>query len=363
MNEATADRPGVGPIGLDLGDRTIRAAQVRRGDRGPALHAAACIRRLRPGQPLDDGEMRRLMGVLARHGFEGGRVAVALPEEKLLTNTLEHVGAGPGAGAGAPMEVVSRVELARAAGCTPPQLEVACWQLPAPARARQSSHVLAVGCLHSEADALLDAVECCGLRADALEPRAVALARACRPLLAGRQGICAILDVGWEGTTTAVVYQGVIVYHRFMTELGVGVAAQALTSGLGIDDELAAHLLLGRSALPGPAEGGPRVGVRADAEQLMSEHASRLTHELGLSLSYASHWYAQPQVDAVLLCGEGAAMPGLAGMLTHGLGTEVRVTAPRDLPLAGADAWWPGEPVDPSRTGAELMTALGLALR
>ncbi len=363
MTHAAPDKPGVGPIGLDLGGRTIRAAQVRRGERGPALHAAACITRLRPERPIDDGEMRRLMGVLARHGFEGGRVAVALPEEKLLTNTLEHVGTGPGAGAGAPMEVVSRVELARAAGCAPPQLEAACWPLPAPARARQSSHVLAVGCLHAEADALLDVVECCGLRADALEPRAVALARACRQLLTGRQGICAILDVGWEGTTTAVVYQGTIVYHRFMSELGVGVAAQALTSGLGIDDELAAHLLLGRSALPGAAEGGPRVGVRADAEQLMNEHASRLAHEMGLSLSYASHWYAQPEVDAVLLCGEGAAMPGLAGILTHGLGAEVRLTTPRDVSLAGADAWRPGGANESGGAGAELMTALGLALR
>jgi Tfp pilus assembly PilM family ATPase len=299
--------------------------------------------------------MDRLSRVLDRQGFEGNRIVVALPEDKLLSNTFEQVGQGTGA----PMGIVSRVELARSAGCAPPQLETACWSLPAPARARQSTHVLAVGCLHSEADALLDAVEQTGMRAAALEPRSVALARACGPMVAGREGICAVTDLAWEGATTTVLYRSTVVYHRFVPELGIGVVSRTLVQGLGVDDELASHLLLGGGTPEAPTSESPRTGPRADAAQLTGEHASRLAHEVGLSLSYASHWYAQPQVDLVLLCGEGASMPGVAPMLRSGVGVEIGVAR-----LGGAtritEEW--GWHLGPAG-GTELMAAVGLALR
>lgn len=336
-------RTGLSPIGLDAGERTLRAAQVRWDANGARLHALVVLPRRNPGTPLDAAEMHRLSGVLRRHGFAGSRVIASLPDDKLMVNTFEQAGSGP------PPEVVARVELARNAGCGPTQLETACWTLPAPAsRARQGSQVLAVGCLHADANAVLDVVESAGLHAAALEPRAQALVRACLPVLSARPGISAAVDLGWETVTAAVVYQGAVVYQRSIPELGVSTLARAVMTSTGVDTDAAVHLLR-RAAAGGTGHSA------ADVSRLVSEHASKTAQELGRALSYASHWYAEPQIGLVALTGEGAAGREVEAVLARDLGTEVRTVTPCDL--LGAIG-----PHDASASPVAVI-ALGLAMR
>jgi hypothetical protein len=336
-------RNGLGPIGLDAGERTVCATQVRWETGQARLHALVVLPRIKPGTPLDADEMRRLCGVLRRQGFGGRRIVAGLPDDKLMVNTFEQAGSGP------PPEVVARVELARHAGCAPTHLETACWTLPASAsRAKQGAHVLAIGCLHADADAVLDIIESPGLRADALEPRALALVRACGPVLAARPGIAAAVDLGWEAVTAAVLYQGTIVYQRSIPELGVSALARAVMTATGVDAQAAAHLLR-RSARGGSGHSA------ADVSRLIGEHAVKVSQELGRALSYASHWYAEPQIGLVALAGEGAAGPEVEAVLARELGTEVRTVTPRDL--AGEIG-----PHDAS-TNPAAVVALGLAMR
>lgn len=339
---ATKVRRGLGPIGIDAGERTIRAAQVRWEGGVARLHALVVLPRLNPGGPPDAAEFRRLSGVLRRQGFSGRRAVVGLPDDKLMVNTFEQTGSGP------PIDVVSRVELARSAGIGPTQLETACWTLPAPARAKGGSQVLAVGCSHQDADAVLDAVESGPLRAVALEPRAVALVRACLPVLASRPGIGAVVDLGWEGVNAAVVHKGEVVYQRTAPELGVSTLARAVMTATGVDAAGAVHLL--RVAARGEGAQGPM-----DVSRLLAEHVSRVAQEIGRAVSYASHWYGEPQIGVVLIAGEGAQGPGVETVLARELGTEVRIARPCDMlgPIGPAD--------DSANPGA--MTAVGLAMR
>src|SRR5688572_9407291 len=204
------------PIGLDIGARRVKAVQLEQSggsSSGWRVAAVACVNRTAPGKLMAPDEASRLWDTLDRLGFQGSRVVLAAPSDKLITGMLELPKAGP-----IPLEQIARVELARTSKVAPESFEMGCWELPVPNRAGKHVHVMAVGYPHAEAAKLLDLVEHAGFDATALDVRSCALARACAGIVSPPPGITALLDLGWASASLVLVYAGMVVYVRGLSE-------------------------------------------------------------------------------------------------------------------------------------------------
>jgi type IV pilus assembly protein PilM len=341
--------PNHSPIGIDFGGHSIKAVQLARG-RGNRwrLHAALNVPRREVGKPVDAAETLRLVAAFDRAGFVGDRAVVAVPKAELMTAMLELPPRAPGV----PFDQIARMEFARVNKCEPAAMELACWDLPAPARASKASYVMAAGCAHATADRYLDGVEEGGLDVVAMDFGTSAVARACAPLLQQRSNqSTAILDIGYGAASVILVQNGMLTYERVMGEAGVRSLASALGKQLELDEAEIDFVI--RDS--GFGEPGDRRGAEqfADTRRVITAHFAPLVHEVRLTFGYNEHQYPDAPVDALLLLGGGAAIPGLAAHLRAALEVDVRVVTPTEVVECPADLM--------ARATPALMTAFGLA--
>src|SRR6185295_15026013 len=97
-----------------------------------------------------------------------------------------------------------------------------------------------------------NALEDAGLDVGGMDARPLALARACAPVTAARNGIAAALDLDWGLTTACVLFQGSIIYHRSTAETCLQAALSAVRESLGVSEDLAARILLRPASDNGP---------------------------------------------------------------------------------------------------------------
>ncbi|HYE01652.1 MAG TPA: hypothetical protein VD963_00310 [Phycisphaerales bacterium] len=338
-------------IGLDLGPTHVRAVQFRRLGRPGAAAAVASFPRRETGPLLGADEAARVARVLDRQGFSGRTVVVGVPDELLLSATLE-LPPGPAP----PLEAAARVELARSAGCGPMSLEVSCWRLPAGTRGRESAAGLAAGCLHRDATALLDALEAGGLVPVALEPRPAAAVRACGALFAETGSICGLVEIDGPGTVITITNQGAITYTRFAADRGLAALAGRLAQDLSIVPELAERLLarLGAPAAGPPAGPEARTSLLDEARPLVREYLAEVAEDLALALSYAAHRYPEAAVGPVVVAGPGARLHATASALAERIETPVTIANP--AAQLGESPIVPGPLCDPG-----VLVAAGLA--
>lgn len=326
------------PIGLDIGPRHIHAAQLD-GSR-LSLLASASIARTSPGSPFDGAEAARLESVLYRAGFEGHECVIGVPDDQLVTSVLEL----PPRSSGAPIEQLARLELARVHKLDPGAFEMASWDLPAPARAGDASHIMAAACANAPANTLLDAVESAGLSVLSLDIRPWALTRACERLIKA-DASAVLLDIAEHGALLTAVRGGVPVYERTMRESGMTSLRDRVAKAMSIEPGVADFLL---SSLERPSEDGE---ARDVALRIAREHVDQLQLEVRSALEYVVHRYPEP-VTWLGLSGPGALLPGVVQCLERGLECRVMRLTPRELlPTVQAEA-----------DNSGLITALGLAL-
>ena len=180
------------PIGIDVGARYVKAVQLSRSIQAPRIEAAARFPRLSPAGDLDGQEVRHVCEVLRRQGFRRNQAVLAVPDEKLLTASMEL----PPRSSGAPVGEIARSELARIHGCDGESLEVSHWDLPSPARS-SATHVMAVACPHDQADAYLDILAGHGLDVVGLDFPAHAIAQAISPAASSTDGMAAADAKAW----------------------------------------------------------------------------------------------------------------------------------------------------------------------
>jgi type IV pilus assembly protein PilM len=342
------------PIGVDVGPRAINAIQVSwKGGRWH-IEAAAVVDRPAPEPgaaraPLAPGEAARLQDVLYRQGFTGGRIALAVPDSQLLTAVLEL----PPRGSGAPIEQLAMMELARVHKREPASLEMACWDIPAPARPGEASYIMAAACAHDDASQILDSFERAGLAVEALDARAWAMARACAPALKDDQNVSTLLELGEAGSSLVIIRSGVVVYDRLMPEAGLAALRARLSSELRVETEVSDFLLFGGQG------GQPSAAAQTDAPQspaaaaIIEEYTESVVQELRSAMDYALHRYPG-SMDRLLVMGAGAGIPGLPARLAAGLGVPARSIAPVDVAdVAGT--------LETTCRNPGLTTALGLA--
>lgn len=338
-----------GPIGIDVAHRQIRATQMGRTTGGWRVEAAATFPRVAPAATIDRAEVEELRSLLNSQGFKGNSIVLAVPADKLLTGILEM----PPRASGAPIEQLARAELARMHKCEAVGFEMACWDLPAPARATNSTFVMAAACTHADANELLDVFEHEGFTVKGLDIQASAAARACHPLLEDVSGIAAILDMGWASARLALLYQDVIVYERNLPKSGMASVVQALVpdfdAKMGVSEQLLAIISTDK---PDTADAqvrteDPKVRAALDA------HFEVILQEMRIPLSYVANQYPDAGLDRLLLIGCGAELTGLEAHLAAKLDCPVQAVKPSDL----GDA-----PQDVNRNyGACLTVAVGLS--
>jgi len=313
------------PVGVDVGRRHIKAAQFNRGGAAWRAPCVAVARRDAADGTLVAEDARQVRQLLGSRGLRGDAVVLALPAEMVLTGILEL----PPRDSGAPIDRLAGQELARMHNGDPDSIEVACWDLPAPARAANTTFVMAVGCRHDDANGLMDLFEEQGLHVEALEVHACAVARACRGLIAETSGLAGILDVGWASARLVLVYRGVIVYERRLAKGGLDGLLRSLGQELGLSTDAAERLLrdggLSNGTGQAPGEGRGAGGFAADA------CFSAMIDEMRIPLSYLANQYPDVSMERLVLVGGGATIPGLKEYLSAGLGVPVQVAGPTDL--------------------------------
>jgi len=294
------------PIGVDVGERYIKAVQFSRSGGKWQISAATGIKRDNQRADISGAEVCRLRKQLSESGFHGNRLVLAVPGDKLLTGIMEL----PPASSGAPMDMLARSELARMHKCDAQSFEMASWQLPAPARAANTTFVMGAACTHADADSLLDCFEAEGFVVERLEIQSQAMARACGPLLNASKGLAGILDLGWTAPRLVLLYNGVVIYQRKLPKSAYGAMVGELAGELGIDTAQVEKMLSGADqAQPRPEA----------ANACLERYVAGIIEEMRIPLSYVSNQYPDAASDRLLLVGGGAQLDGLARRLAEAM--------------------------------------------
>lgn len=316
------------PIGLDIGSRHVKAVQLERahGKSGWRLAAGACFPRQDPGAPTQADELSKIASILNRRGFRGNQVVVPVPTEKLIGGVLDV----PARTAAVPIEQIARMELARTSRCPPDSFEMGFWDLPASSRDNRKPQVMAVGCVHQDADSLIETFSSGGLDIVALDVRSSALVRAMAPACSGGQSLFAILDLGWGSASMVLTVAGAIVFTRALPDAGTRMLHESLRSRLGLDADVVDYFL----NEPGVASAGPtraETDLPAEARNLLTAYLDSLVQELKVSVSYVTQEYPDTPLSGLLLSGSNAGMPYLSKYLKDALDLEAQVVMPSQL--------------------------------
>lgn len=314
-------------IGVDVGRRAIKAAQLLRVDGAYRISALSSLPRPEAERDVSEADPRAMKEVFRRQGFVGSGIVLAAPQNRLLQAALEL----PAKVADAPIEQIVRMEMSRLHGVTPDSFEMACWAFKGPSDSRPMMHTLAVGCPHAAANEFLDVFENAGFRVVAMDVRIAAATRACKPLLLAPPQITAIVDLGWRCTSVLFVCGTSIIYERSLQAAALGELTAKLMEAFKIPFESAYQILGAVGPIP---EELPQTYDRESLNAIRKHtttHFDRLLDELKVPLSYANHQFAGERVGRILLIGGGAAVPQLASYFEQRLGVEVRRASPSDL--------------------------------
>lgn len=314
-------------IGVDIGQRTIKAAQLAWSGGRCRIHALSLLPRPDAEKEINAADALTLHAVLKRQGFHGKQVVLAAPEKHLLRGALEV----PAKLAGAPVDQVVRMELSRLHNVPPDSFEMAYWDLRSPGSTKPMTQMLAVGCPHDTADSLLDAFEGCGFRVAALDVRSAAAARACRPLVLPAPEITGIIDLGWRSSWLLFVCGASLVYERSLDGVFLADLTEQLMAAFGIPLDAACQII-GAVGPDLPEQPGRLDRETSEAIHThLRAHSDKLIDELRTPLSYANRHFPGEGVKRLLLLGGGAAVAQLASYCEERLGTEVRMVSPGAL--------------------------------
>lgn len=319
------------PIGIDVGGRTIKAAQLRLSGARHQLAAVTILTRAKIGQDIDREEAANLRRTVRRQGFYGNEIVLAAPEEVLLRGILEL----PRQVSGAPTMQIARMELSRVHGVAPDSFEMACWESPPSDKSKSTAQAIAIGCPHEAANAFIDIFESAGLSVCALDTRTAAAARACAPMTLPAPAVTSILDLEWSSTQLLLVRGEQVIYERFLEDIHVSTLASALSEKFGIEQQAASEIVYAVGLAPGAEKAQadePQCNIEIESiRKILRSHFDTVLEELKATFAYANHQYPGDGIQRMLAIGEGAGISGLAQYLHSALPADVMPAAPGDL--------------------------------
>ncbi|KPK34937.1 MAG: hypothetical protein AMJ65_17780, partial [Phycisphaerae bacterium SG8_4] len=160
-------------IGVDVGSRSIKVAQLFISGGKPEIAALSMLPRTKVAEQMDPEDILTMKRVLKRQGFYGNEVVLAAPEGGLFRGVIDV----PPQLSGTPVAQIARMELSRIHNVVPDSFEMVCWDPPDPDKSKATMQAVAIGCPHERANAFIDLFEDCGFRVSALDVRIAAAAR------------------------------------------------------------------------------------------------------------------------------------------------------------------------------------------
>ncbi|MFC1635700.1 pilus assembly protein PilM [Planctomycetota bacterium] len=314
-------------IGIDVGTRCIKVAQLSISGGKPQIAALSMLPRTKVGDEIDTEELCRMKRVLKRQGFYGNEVVLAAPESGLLQGVFDI----PPQVSGAPVAQITRMELSRIHNVMPDSFEMVFWNSPDTGKSKSTAQAIAIGCPHESADAFIDLFENSGFNVSALDIRIAAIARACMPLTVPSPALTSILDIGWDTTKLLLVCGNTVIYERHFRKKCLVKLRRKLSDTFGITEE-AADQVICAIGFETDSEAGELDQKMVDVIRwMLRKHFDMMLEELEASFDYANYKYPGEGAKRLLLIGGGAKISGLSHYFHNILGVEVRTVAPGDI--------------------------------
>jgi Tfp pilus assembly PilM family ATPase len=338
------------PIGIDIGSRRVKLAQLARTRRGWRVGAMSAFDRLDPAPIPSDAELERIAEVLDRAGFVGDDVVVGAPRSRVHTAVLEL----PPRKSGAPLEQICHAEVARMFRLTPGSYELHAWEVPS-GQARETMTQMAASAMPwSDATELVAPFDRVGLTVIAIDLTSEATARSCAEPMGRLAELSVLADLGETGLDLLVFRAGECVYTRRLESLGLSWMAETIARKLAIPPRGAAALVR-RFGIAGvqSAQGADLCATRARV--ILREQIDIMLQQTLSSVSYALDRFPGEAVSSLRLIGGGANIPDIAPYLAEISGLDVGLINPsaRTRGLSSR----PDAAADPA-----YMTAIGHAL-
>lgn len=296
-------------IGLEIGAKTIKVAQLQiRHGVWQSLNGL-CIKRVSPDSDLNAEEVKRVTDAIYRHDFQGQSVVASVPREAQLFAVVD----APSAGSGAPVSQITRQQLAMQYHYAPQEIESDYWRLPAINPGHEATKGVAVGCKNKDAETLLNLLEEGGLDVEALDVSSLAIGRVCKATGAAINNgeITAVVDLGWRYSSMTLHLNDVVIYERILHGANLQGLYETLGNRYGMTekacdrfmerfgiDDLEDQSIDGATQLP-------------SVQNIIRKYGEALIEEIKISLSYVNHEYPDQQLGRVVIAGGGAQILGL----------------------------------------------------
>ncbi len=316
-----------GWIGIDLGARAVKLAQVERVGDELRLAAARVIRR---GEPAgDDCEQPAVpwWGDVdlssPRQGFAGRRAACVLPASMTDLRALNLP-------EGSPVErrAMIAVELAGLLGEGVDRRVFDYWDARPPDDASDSSleNVNVLSVAEEDAAAVAGRLARAGYCCEAIDGLPTALARAVRMVLAPeRSEPVAAIDWGHQSATLCVVHRGSPVFTRQLRDCGFAALPSAVCLALGLSRDDAEQLLSTYGVLDPARPDDPLREVQEVLTEIVAAPMAEMVAELNKTLAYPELHRSRLVPQTLWLFGGGATVKNVAAHLSQKTGLPVRV--------------------------------------
>ena len=323
----TRSRTAVSPIGLDVGNRGVRTAQLVRTRNGWAVTGLARSSSRAGAEPDAARQAEQVRSCVGRGAFRGRAVVAALAPTHIEHHALDLPAALLEGGEQASQAV--RHEIEQLMTLPEGEVETRHWRLPQ--TTVPAPNALGVAARRDQVRALTELCESAGLRCQAVDSPAAALCRLGTVLHPVRENeVWGLLDLGEEQTRIVVCVDETPMIVRPLAA-GGDTWTQLIASALEVSPQSAeVHKREHGIALPGsgsaPAGGGPAPGSELAHMLLGALRAelNQLASGLKLSYEYALSCYPTREAGDLILVGSGAGLKNLPEFLSATLGILVR---------------------------------------
>ena len=319
-----------GWIGVDVGTRTVKLAQVERVDAELRLCEAAVIQRRLPIDVNDveemspvssEQEIRTALSVGKR--FSGRKAACIL---SMCSCDLRTLDVPLGSETEQRLAIVNQMNSAYSSGNAEREFDF--WQTRVPSDEPRSDpeNVAVLSVSQQWVGQVSNDLRRAGLRCTMLDGLPLALARLIQmvPLFSDREPVAAV-DWGFARTTFFVVSNGRPVFVRNLRGSGLSPVTRSLRETLGVSlDE--AQRLLTRHGLPDSPRGEQtRDELQVVIGNAAAEPLNAIVHELNRTLSFLKGQHPRLLPNRVWLFGGGAVVRNITGFLGAKIGIPVDV--------------------------------------
>ncbi len=321
-------RAVVTPIGLDIGPRCLRAAQLERlGDRWRVVRVTTWERReSEMGTTVIEGFAKRIRRTLEQGGYRGRRVVAGLSIPEVELHPLEIPEHGELQMAEKFSEA-ARWELERVGNMEANEAVSSYWRLPS----SKTSRATAMGAIarSTDVDAADKLVQALGLDCERVDATACALSRVGSAVRRGsdvdRREVWSVLDIGQRMLRLVLSVGEVPVLVR---SLGQGSRSwtEGIAESLGLSVEAAEVHKRDHGIAPANPEASPDASaeIAAMIYNILRSDLEGVVGEIERSYEYVMRCYPELPAGGLLLVGGGADLKGLCTYLSKQLGVEVR---------------------------------------